>query len=58
MAGLRIPSDIIMLKFEDIDFEKGLFVIHGLKGKTNGDSVVEMEKRICPIFPDLKPEEI
>ena len=55
MAGLRIPSDIIMLKFEDIDFEKGLFVIHGLKGKTNGDRVVEMKKRICPIFPDLKP---
>jgi|GEM_PF-287756 len=54
-GGLRIPSDIIMLKFEDINFEKGFFVIHGLKGKSKGSAVVEMEKRICPIFPDLKP---
>ena len=49
-GGLRCPSEVLPLTWDDIDFEKGL--IHVRSCKTEGYE--GKERRIVPMFPELK----
>ncbi len=44
-AGLRCPSEVLALRWADVDFEKGSLTIR--EGKT--------KKRLMPILPELRP---
>ena len=50
-AGLRIPSEMVLLKWSDINWEQGKMLVHSPKTAhhVGGDS------RLVPIFPELKP---
>lgn len=50
-GGLRCPSEIIRLKWQDIDFEHNQFRVHALKTEHHADSGI----RTVPMFPELKP---
>jgi integrase len=50
-AGLRIPSEIRHLQFEDIDWEHDRFTV--LSPKTERHE--RRDKRIVPIFPAIRP---
>jgi integrase len=50
-GGLRIPSEIARLTWQDVDFETGRMRIHASKTEhLKGKGI-----RFCPIFPELKP---
>ena len=50
-GGLRCPSEVLRLKWVDIDFEKERFTVHASKTEHHADSGI----RIVPMFPELKP---
>ncbi|WP_390620654.1 tyrosine-type recombinase/integrase [Caulifigura coniformis] len=51
-AGLRCPSEVLSLKFEDINFRTGRMVITSPKTEHHEGK----EFRVCPIFPEVRPE--
>ena len=50
-GGLRCPSEVLRLKWADVDFEKERFKVHSSKTEHHADGGV----RIVPMFPELKP---
>ena len=48
---LRIPSEIVVLRWKDIDLEAGQLTIHASKTEHHSDGGL----RVCPIFPELRP---
>jgi integrase len=49
-GGLRCPSEVLRLKWQDIDFEHNQFTVHALKTEHHADSGI----RTVPMFPELK----
>ena len=49
-GGLRIPSELVGLKWTEVNWERATFVIHSPKTSRYGK-----ETRVCPIFPELLP---
>lgn len=50
-GGLRSPSEVLRLKWQDIDFERSRFTVHASKTEHHiGDGI-----RIVPMFPELRP---
>jgi integrase len=50
-AGLRIPSELLTLRWSDVDLPAGRMTIHASKTEHHEGGGM----RICPIFPELKP---
>jgi len=50
-AGLRVPSEVVRLTWQDVDLEAGRLTIHAPKTEHHEDGGV----RFCPIFPELRP---
>jgi len=50
-AGIRVPSEIVRLTWQDVDLEAGRLTIHAPKTEHHEDSGL----RFCPIFPELRP---
>ncbi len=50
-GGLRVPSELVALKWSDIDFEAGRMTIRSSKTEHHEDGGI----RFCPVFPELKP---
>ncbi len=50
-GGLRCPSEVLRLKWVDVDFDKQRFMVHASKTEHHADSGI----RIVPMFPELKP---
>ena len=50
-GGLRCPSEVLGLKWQDVDFEHSRFTVHACKTEHHADSGI----RIVPMFPELKP---
>lgn len=50
-GGLRIPSELSTLRWNDIDLPRGRMIIHAPKTEHHKDGGI----RICPIFPELRP---
>ena len=50
-GGLRVPSELMLLTWDDIDFDRGRFTIHS--PKTAGHD--GKGSRVAPIFPELEP---
>lgn len=51
LGGLRVPSEVHRLKWEDIDFGNGRICIHASKTEHHSDGGV----RYCPLFVELRP---
>ena len=49
-GGLRIPSELVLLRWKDIDFRNGKFLIRSPKTEDHPNG----ESRWCPIFPELR----
>ncbi|MGD1042869.1 MAG: site-specific integrase [Sedimentisphaerales bacterium] len=50
-GGLRCPSEVVRLKWVDVDFEKQRFTVHASKTEHHADGGI----RVVPMFPELKP---
>jgi len=50
-GGLRVPSELVGLKWGDIDWEAGRFTVTCIKTKHHEGR----ELRLVPIFPELRP---
>jgi integrase len=50
-GGLRCPSEVLRLQWQDIDFEHDRFIVHASKTEHHEDGGV----RTVPIFPELRP---
>jgi len=50
-GGLRCPSEVVRLKWVDVDFEKQRFTVHASKTEHHADGGI----RDVPMFPELKP---
>ena len=50
-GGLRCPSEVLRLKWEDVDFEHERFIVHASKTEHHADSGI----RTVPLFPELRP---
>lgn len=50
-GGLRCPSEVVRLKWIDVDFEHSKFKVHSPKTEHHADNGV----RIVPMFPQLRP---
>ena len=50
-GGLRCPSEILELTWQDIDFEHDRFVVHASKTAHHADGGA----RTVPMFPELRP---
>lgn len=50
-AGLRCPSEVLRLKWQDVDFEHSRFIVHASKTAHHADSGI----RTVPMFPELRP---
>ncbi len=50
-GGLRIPSELYGLVWDDILWDKKRFVVHSPKT----EHIEGKETRICPLFPELEP---
>ena len=50
-GGLRVPSELVSLKWEDIDWQAGRFTVTCIKTKHHEGR----ELRLVPIFPELRP---
>ena len=50
-GGLRCPSEVLRLKWQDIDFDKQRFTVHASKTEHHADGGI----RTVPMFPELKP---
>ena len=51
IGGLRSPSEVMRLKWEDIDFANGRLCIHASKTEHHRNGGL----RFCPLFPELRP---
>ena len=49
-AGLRIPSELVGLRWSEVNWENGRFIVHSPKTERKGKA-----KRIVPIFEKLYP---
>ena len=50
-GGLRIPSELVHLKWQDIDWTAGRFTVTCIKTKHHEGR----ETRVTPLFPELRP---
>ena len=50
-GGLRCPSEVLRLKWQDVDFEQDRFIVHASKTVHHEDSGI----RTVPMFPELRP---
>ncbi len=50
-GGLRLPSELLALRWDDVDLPAGRMVIHASKTAHHESSGI----RTCPIFPELRP---
>jgi integrase len=50
-GGLRVPSELVGLKWDDIDWKAGRFTVTCIKTKHHEGR----ELRLVPIFPELRP---
>jgi integrase len=50
-GGLRCPSEVLDLKWQDIDFDRQRFTVHAVKTEHHKDKGV----RVVPMFPELRP---
>jgi integrase len=50
-GGLRCPSELVTLKWSDIDWKKGQFIVFDTKRKRHDGR----ETREVPLFPELRP---
>lgn len=50
-GGLRCPSEVLRLKWQDVDFERLQFKVHASKTEHHADGGV----RMVPMFPELRP---
>jgi hypothetical protein len=50
-GGLRCPSEVLRLKWRDVDFEKDRFTVHASKTEHHSDGGI----RTVPMFLELKP---
>ena len=50
-GGLRCPSEILRLQWDDIDFADDRFTVHASKTEHHANGGI----RIVPMFPELKP---
>ena len=50
-GGLRTPSEILLLKWGDVDFARSRFRVHSPKTEHHAGG----ESRLVPIFPELYP---
>jgi integrase len=49
-GGLRCPSEVLRLKWQDVDFENNRFTVHASKTEHHADAGI----RTVPMFPELK----
>ena len=52
IGGLRCPSELQQLRWEDIDWEQNRFVVRSPKTERH----VSHQKRVVPLFPELQAE--
>ena len=52
IGGLRCPSEVLALKWEDVNWERSCFYVRSSKT----EHIAGKESRIVPIFPELKTE--
>lgn len=50
-GGLRCPSELVLLRWSDVDLPGGKMVINAPKTEHHSSGGV----RVCPIFPELRP---
>lgn len=50
-GGLRIPSELVGLRWSEVDWEKGRMVVHSPKTKRHRGK----ECRVIPIWPEIRP---
>jgi len=50
-GGLRCPSEVVALKWSDIDWERSRFIVHSPKTERH----IGHGQRTVPMFPELKP---
>ena len=50
-GGLRVPSEVMGLRWQDIDWERNRFTVHSPKTEHHEGK----ESRVVPIFPELRP---
>ena len=50
-GGLRCPSEVLRLKWQDVDFENNRFTVHASKTERHADAGI----RTVPMFPELRP---
>ena len=50
-GGLRVPSEVLRLRWEDLDWEHDRFTVTSPKTEHHEGGA----SRICPIFPELRP---
>lgn len=50
-GGVRVPSEVVHLTWQDVDLEAGRLTIHAPKTEHHEDGGL----RFCPIFPELRP---
>lgn len=50
-GGLRCPSELVSLRWTDVDLPGGKFVINASKTEHHATGGI----RVCPIFPELRP---
>jgi integrase len=50
-GGLRCPSELLSLTWQDVDWERSRFLVHAPKTERHEGK----EERWVPIFPELKP---
>jgi integrase len=50
-GGLRVPSEVLRLKWSDIDWERNRFIVTSPKTEHHDGK----GQRVVPIFPELKP---
>jgi len=50
-GGLRCPSEVLRLKWQDVDFEHNRFTVHASKTEHHADGGI----RTVPMFPELRP---
>src|SRR5262249_37390089 len=50
-GGLRVPSEVLALRWGDVDWERNRFLVHSSKTEHHDGK----ETRLVPIFPELRP---
>jgi len=50
-GGLRCPSEVVALKWSDVDWERSRFTVHSPKTARH----IGHEQRTVPMFPELRP---